>query len=116
MRNILVVPNPVNYLNIELYFAGHLNSNNIVPDMGRFVSLKQSATEELSVEFDKPIQMTIPKHVTDFKMVVTDPPQDVNTPMEEGEIQQTPPRAETAASISLLLSMGHTEVTILMYE
>ncbi len=43
--------------------------------------------------------MTAPKYVSEFKMVVIDPSKEVDTPMEEEEKQQTPPKAETAASI-----------------
>ncbi len=54
-------------------------------------------------EFGKLVQMVPPKYFSEFKMVVINPSQKVNTPMEEGKIQQTPPRIETAASISTVI-------------
>ncbi len=40
----ITVPNPTHYLNIELYFICHLDSDNILQDMGRVVPLLPSVT------------------------------------------------------------------------
>ncbi len=97
---ILTVPNPSNYLNIGLYFVGHLDNDNILKDIGRVIPLLPSVTDYLSKEFDKLGQATIPKIISELKMVVVNPPKEVNTPMEEGEVQETPSRDETPAPIS----------------
>ncbi len=49
----ITIPNSANYLNIGLYFIGHLNSENILPDMERVVPLRPSEMDELMKEFGK---------------------------------------------------------------
>ncbi len=60
----LTIPNPTQYLNIGLYFVGHLDIDNVLADMRRVVPLKPSVTDELTKDFGKPIQTITPKFVS----------------------------------------------------
>ncbi len=82
--------NPSEYLNIGLYFIGHLDNDNIFERMGPFVIPPLSSTDQLAKQFAKlikePPKPILPVH----QMVVIDPSQEVNTPMEKGKLPQTP--------------------------
>ncbi len=103
----ITIPYPAKYLNIGLYFVGHLDSDTILPYIGRVVPLRPSETDELVKEFSKLVHSIPPKHVSELQMIVVNPSQEVNTLMDEGEIQQTP-RVETADP-TLLLPKGQTK-------
>ncbi len=87
--NILMIPNPSQYLNLGLYFVGHLDNDNLLEQMGRVVPTPLSRTDELANQFAK-LSKGPPKPILPvYQMVVVDPSQEVNTPMEEGELPQT---------------------------
>ncbi len=48
MWNRVTVRNPSNYININLYFPGHLDRDILLESVGKVVSLKPEWTQELS--------------------------------------------------------------------
>ncbi len=49
--NILTIPNPSEYLNIGLYFVGHLDNAKIFERMGLFIPPPPSTMDELPKQF-----------------------------------------------------------------
>ncbi len=95
--NIIMVPIPANYINLELYFAGHFESDILLESMASIGPLTSKWNEELCDIFEQLTCMKTSK-MGDVKMVVVDPKQKVDTPMEEGPGEQLPPQAPTASS------------------
>ncbi len=93
--NIIKVPNLANYINLGLYFVGHLDSDILEESMGGVVPLISKWNKELSDIFEQ-LAHTKASIRGDFKMVVVDPKQKVDTPMKEGSSEQSPPQGATA--------------------
>ncbi len=94
----ITVLKPTEYINLGLYFLGHLDSDLILECMLQFCPPLKSETDVLAKKFENLITPPPKPVMPEFKIVVMDPLQAVNTPMEEGELKQTPPRDETAPS------------------
>ncbi len=60
----------------------------MLPHIGNVLQIPLKATEELADIFKNHGKESKPKIMGDFKMVVVDPNQKVDTPMEEGEIEE----------------------------
>ncbi len=86
--NTIYVPNPSAYIHVGLYFTGHRHSDNILENMPQFYSAPRNETDDLAEKFENFITPPPKPIIPDFKKV--------NTPIEEGELKQTPPRDETA--------------------
>ncbi len=88
--NILMIPNPSQYLNLGLYFVSHLGNDNILVHMGPVVPPPSSMMDELAKQFAKLIKEPPKPILPVYQMVDVDPLQEVNKPMEERELPQTP--------------------------
>ncbi len=88
----ITVPNPTLYINLSLYFDGHLDSNHMLPRISNVLQVLLKTIEELADIFKTLGQESKPKIRGDFKMVVVNPNQKDDTLIEEGEIEQSPPQ------------------------
>ncbi len=96
-RGTLTVPNPSEFINIGLYFIGHLNNNMGLQSQPKFFVPLITSTDELAKMFASLISQP-PKIAKPVLTVggTSDPSQDENTPMDIGEPKQTPCTSDTA--------------------
>ncbi len=86
--SVITIPNPSNYLNHVLYFVCHLDNDNILQDIENVLSLTPRVTDELADSLEKLQNAKAPTTVGDWKMVVVNPDQKVDTPMEIGQMTE----------------------------
>ncbi len=87
--SVITIPNPSNYMNHELYFVGHLDNDNILQDISNVLPpLTPGVTDEPADSLEKLGKATAPTEVGDLKMVVFKPDQQVDTPMEIGQMTE----------------------------
>ncbi len=101
--SVITIRNPSNYLNDELYFVGHLNNDNIVQDIGNVLSLTPHVTDEFADSFKKLGNSNAPITKGDMKMVVINPNQKDDMPME---IEQTTKASKGAEDSPKTLSVS----------
>ncbi len=92
----ITVPNPTYYLIHELYFVGHLVNDNIPLDIRNVLSLTPQVSKELADSSSWLGNAKAPTPVGDLEMVVVNPNQKANTPMEIKNTTKTLQGAETA--------------------
>ncbi len=92
--NTLTVPNPSEYINIDLYFRGHLDNDMVLQGQPLFVPPLGSSTDDLAKTFVNliaPPKTAMPV----YQMVVVDPSKEINTPKEQGDPLQIQSTGET---------------------
>ncbi len=93
----IMVANPFRYINIGLYNDGHLDNNNMLSQIDNVLQVTPKSTNELGDILKNLGQESQPKPTDDFKIVVINPNQKVNTLMEVGEINKSPPQGATSS-------------------
>ncbi len=98
----LTLPNPSCYLNHELYFVGHLNSDNILQDIGNVLPLLTHGVTELADSFKKLGNTTASTMVGDLKIVVIKPDKQADKPMEIGQMTEASKGADIIPKPSIV--------------
>ncbi len=87
----LTVPNLTEYINIDLYFIGHLHSDTVLQSQPMFVTSLSTAMDDLAAKFEKLISQPLKT----INLYVSDPSKGKNTPMDVVEPKQIPPSSDT---------------------
>ncbi len=105
----LSIPNPIQYINMSLYFNGHLDSNMICKCEVQIKALEQSVTDsdDLAAKFENLVSNPLKPFMTTTMGTLSALLTKERTPMEVGDLPQKVPEGATAPKPLIVMTQAH---------